>query len=274
MNPQVSIIIVHYKAKKELLACLSSLHRIKTSIPFEIIVVDNDTDSDAISQITGIKYIRSTGNMGFGAGNNLGAKDALGEFLFFLNPDTIMLPKTTDILVKFLKSDKKIGIVAPLLVGEDTRPFPIQGLRTLNALEGIVAHSFINTLFPENFVSKKHFLKDWDQKVVKEVDVMPGAAFMIRKDVFEKTGRFDEKLFLYFEEADLARRVQKLGYTIWMVPRARVIHIGQRSTQSTQFNKKVFAKSRFYYFKKHFGLHSAIFVHIITSIGNPFKKKV
>ena len=116
----VSIIIVHYKVKEKLFACLNSIYLSKPKTDFEIIVVDNDETKtigkELLKEFPKVKYIQSPVNLGYGGGNNLGAKSAIGSHLFFLNPDTILFKDTIDNLFQFLNKDKHTGIVSPLLM--------------------------------------------------------------------------------------------------------------------------------------------------------------
>lgn len=272
----LSIIIVHYKAKKELFDCLSSIRKSKPSFSYEIIVVDNDEDEtvkpELAKKFIEARYIKSLGNIGFGAGNNLGASKAHGEFLFFLNPDTIVKHGAIDTLVEFLQKNPGVGIVAPLLINKDGTPCHIQVTTELTPVEGMVAHSFINKYFPENAISRRYFLHSWDKKGTKEVGVIQGAAFVIRRKIFEELHGFDERFFLYFEETDLCRRMRKLGYKIYMYPKAKVIHLEGRSVRDNAQNKKIFAQSRFQYFEKHFGILPAMLVQFVTGVRKPSYK--
>lgn len=265
----ISIVIVHYKVKEELFACLQSINESITGYPYELIVVDNDEEPSVEKELKSIfptvQYIKSSKNVGFGAGNNLGAKYAKGDLLFFLNPDTYMFPQAIDILASFLLKEKNIGTVAPLLVDNDNRIYPQQGSQELGVLQGIVAISFLNKLFPNNYISKKYLLAKWNKRNIQEVDVVPGTALMIKKEIFNKVGKFDERLFMYFEEFDLCKRVKNLGYRIFINPQAKVKHTWGASTKIANLNlSKVFKKSRFYYFNKHYGLVSALTVEAFT----------
>lgn len=262
---KLSIIIVHYKVKNELFECIKSIQKEQTKIPYEIIVVDNDEreliKGELKEKFPWVRYVKSPYNIGFGAGNNLGAKHAQGDLLFFLNPDTSVFPQAIDILASFLLKEKNIGIVAPLLVDNDNSIYSQQGSQELGVLQGIAALSFLNKLFPNNYISRKFFLAGWDKKNVKEVDVVPGTALMIKNEIFNKIGKFDERFFLYFEEFDICNRVKELGYKIYILPKAKVKHIWEASTKKAAFDvKKIFVQSRFYYFKKHYGLVSALIV--------------
>src|SRR5579862_8080873 len=138
----LSIITVHYKATKELFDALKSIKNLKTTLSFEIIVVDNDEkitiENEIKKRFPWAKYIKSPRNGGFGAGNNLGAKHAKGEYLFFLNPDTVVYPQTLDALVTFLQQNKHAGIVAPVLLNPQGKPYDLQGTTTLTPLAGAI----------------------------------------------------------------------------------------------------------------------------------------
>lgn len=268
----VSIIIVHYRAKEELFNCLSSLKASSPYSPYEVIVVDNDEkkviEEELRSRFRWVSYIATAKNCGFGAGNNIGAGKARGKFLFFLNPDTVVLPRSIDNLIQFLSKQRKVAIVAPLLFNNDGKKYDLQGSTQLTPLEGIVCLSFINKLFPNNPISKKYFLSAWDKKSLKEVDVVPGTAFVIRKSIFEEIGGFDDRFFLYFEESDLCRRVKQKGYTIYMLPHASIVHVGGATTTTRDQREVIsaFRKSRWLYFRKHFGLIPALAVYMATSL--------
>jgi hypothetical protein len=117
-------------------------------------------------------------------------------------------------------------------------------------------------------VSKKYWLSHWDKKEDKEVSVVPGTALMIRREVFEKVGGFDEKFFLYFEEFDLCKRVSQEGWKIMITPHSKIIHSWGMSTKKVSKKKirNTYFKSQFYYFRKHFGLLKALLVQIITEL--------
>ncbi len=122
--------------------------------------------------------------------------------------------------------------------------------------------SFVQKLFPNNKIYKEYYLLDWDKKTIKKVDVTPGTAFSIRKSIFEEVGRFDEKFFLFFEENDLCLRLKKLGYSMYINPEAKLVHLWGESTKSLPNTKEIFKKSRFYYFQKHFGFFQAAIVEL------------
>ncbi len=271
-NIKVSVIIVNYKVDQELLDSISSIVGLKPKVSYEIIVVDNYGKSNfnhfLKKRFPFVMYVKSSSNLGYGGANNLGSKQAKGEFLFFLNPDTIVKKYALDILYKFILKNNNAGMVAPLLYDPKGNVYPSQGSQDYSLLNAVIVQSFVNKIFPNNYISKKFFQKSWNKKDVKEFDVVPGTAFMIKKDVFEKAGKFDENFFLYFEEYDLAKRIKKSGYKNYIIPESKIIHIWEASTKKSNLNlKNVFKKSRFYYFKKHFGILPAYVVELFASFG-------
>jgi len=268
MTPTVSIIIVNYQAHKELFECLTSIYEIKSHTPFEVIVVDNDEKKSIVSYLkekfSRVIYIPNK-NKGFGQGSNLGAKKARGDYIFFLNPDTKLYEDSLDVLISFLKKNGTVGIVAPLLVDKDGKPFPLQGSADLTPFHAIFALSFINKFFPQNKISKKYFLSTWDKTTNQKVSVVPGTAFVISKKLFFDVGGFDEIFFLYFEESDLCKKVKEKKFELYILPRAKVYHGWGKSTQKSSQNiSRIFSESKFYYFKKHYGLCWAYLVKLMT----------
>ncbi len=257
MVPDVSIIIVHYKVKKILFNCIWSILKVKSDIKAEIIVVDNDEKKtigqELINKFPFIKYIKSPGNIGYGAGMNLGAKDAKGRYLYILNPDTIILNNNIKNLVTFLNKHDEYAIAAPQLMNKHYQVYELQGVKKLTFLRAIFVLSFINKYFPNNWIAGDYWQKNWNKKQIKNVDVVPGSAFVIRRSIYEKIKGFDEKFFLYFEEFDLCNRVKKMGYKIAIVPDSKIIHFWGKSTAPNSKTDLIFKNSRQYYFTKNYG---------------------
>jgi len=270
-NVKVSVIFVNYKSLRLIKKAIFSIIDNKTGVSYEIIVSDNSAQPKNESTLKKlsekIKYIRNKINVGYGMGINKAAREARGEYLFILNPDTVVEKGTIDILVRFLDRDTKAGIVAPLLTDFKGKVYQ-QGVTELTPKKAIFVLSFINKLFPNNKLSREYFIKDWNEKTTKEADVVPGTAFMMRRSLFEKVGGFDEKIFLFFEEFDLCRRVKNMGKKLYIIPQAKVKHHWGESTkqESDDLMKIYFQKSRYYYFKKHFGISSALVVELVLRI--------
>ncbi len=264
---KLSIIIVYYGGYKNLLKLLSTIKNSKLKTSYEIILVNNKLDENIEPKIKklykDIKFVKSPGNVGYSRGNNLGAETSKGKYLLIINPDTEIVGDSINVLVKFLDSNKNVSIVAPNLIYKNGNFLENIGSRTLTPFRAIIALSFINKMFPNNPISRKYFLKDLPKNTLREVDTVPGTAFMIRRNVFDEIGGFDENFFLYFEEFDLCKRVRELGQKICINPKAVAVHDWKTGDGGKEL-KKYFEQSRFYYFKKHYGIFSAFIVEFFT----------
>ncbi len=210
---RTSVIVVAYNAAEYLHPCMESL--LATVSPDdEIIVVDNaSTDGGAgmlESAFPGVCVVRSDVNLGFGGGNNLGARTAAGRYLAFINPDTVALPGWLDALVSALDADPAAGLATSkiLLLNDSQR---------------------INTCGNEVHFSGLTLCRGMgleatclDKSV--EVPAVSGAAFLLRRELFDALGGFDESLFMYMEDTDLSWRARLLGNRCVYVPGSVILH--------------------------------------------------
>lgn len=264
---KVSIIVVYYSNLEKFKETLNSIYDKNWNTKFEVIAVNNaamEIPRSLKRKFPKVFFIKSPKNGGYGYGNNLGARQAKGEFLFILNPDTKLQNGSLDELADFLDKNKKAGIVAPNLINSKGEIFQQLGSSELTPLRGIVALSFINKLFPNNPVSTSYWVAKLPKNKLREVGVVPGSAFMIRRNLFEKIGGFDEKFFLFFEESDLCKRVRESGYKIFIYPEAQVEHSWTNRKATSKRVEKAFTESRFYFFRKHYGLVWAIVVEVFA----------
>lgn len=266
-----SVIIVSYHCRNYTSECLDSL-ALSLDQSFEVIIVNNDLQDfpmPSSSYRFKVKIINTRQNLGFGCGINLGATRAVGEYLFVLNPDTLTFPDTLKVLLDYFSSHPVVGIVAPLLLDESKNIYPLQGTAELTPIRAIFSLSFINKLFPHNPIANTYWLRHWSKHEPFEVGVVPGTAFLIRKHLFTALGGFDPNYFLYFEESDLCKRAANRGVTIMILPASKLIHYWGKSTSVSPEISRIFRRSRFYYFKKHFGLIPAMLVEFFCRLSLP-----
>lgn len=240
---RLSIIIVNYRSEQYLEKCIASIYNWSNPEFFEIIVINNDpaTDLEEIqSKYRDIRLYNVKKNLGFGAGCNLGAKKATGEFFLFLNPDTQFLDDYVGkILDKFVKSREKIGIIGPGLVTDEGKTQQWCAGKTITLWQ-IVKNNL-------GIIENK---KIWESQEDICTDWVSGAALAIKKEAFEKIGGFDEKFFMYFEDDDLCRRARKAGYEVLYWPKEAILHSGGKSYGNVFPQKVQFYKSLAYYIKK------------------------
>lgn len=266
----LSIIIVNYKLRIQIIECINSILKNSVNTSFEVIVVDNEGDSTLkkdLSVYANIRYIESRNNLGFGGGNNLGASYARGKYILFLNPDTIVTKNSIQILFEFINKRKSVGAAAPLLLDTSLKPFSTQSRKELTPVNALFSFSFLRKLFPNKSIYHDTFFKKWSFINPIETDTVPGAAFVISKDLFSKVGGFDERFFLYFEENDLSKRIKELGFKLFIVPKSKIIHKVGQSTKQVLKNDEIFKKSRYLYFKKHYGLLTSLLLETFLRIN-------
>jgi GT2 family glycosyltransferase/4-amino-4-deoxy-L-arabinose transferase-like glycosyltransferase len=265
----ISVIVVHYGARKEVFKCLDTLNEIRLrQKSVEFIFVDNEGAGAVSNKVQKkypwVKYIKAPSNLGFGGGRNLGRSFAKGEYLFCLDADITIDYKSFKKLVNFLDSHKDAGFVAPGMQNLSGK-FTPQITSELTPIRGIFYLSFINKIFPNNPFSKSFLLSNQDRNNTCEVECPQIGGFMVRTKVFDMVGGFDENLFLYFEENDFPRRIKNEGWNVYFLPEARIIHLESKGTpKSSERIKNIFAHSRFYYFNKHYGLLPAIVVELFA----------
>jgi GT2 family glycosyltransferase len=234
-----SVIIINWNGIELTKQCILALQK-NTLLPFEVIVVDNGSgksDKAALRKMrrTGLidKLIENCCNKGFAGANNQGMRNAKGDYLFLLNNDTIVKKNWLKELIRVAESDEKIGIVGPHLP-ESEKSEVVYGGGYIS-VSGIATHSF-------------------DPRE-GETEQVGGAAFLIKRSVFEKIGELDEKFYpIYFEESDYCARARKAGFKVFFAPKSTIIHFGSRVT-SKQPNKWMYLalnKNRVRYMLLHF----------------------
>ena len=213
-NPRVSIIIPVHNKFAYTAACLRSLAGHADATPFEVIVVDDlSTDSTAarLAEIDGIRSIRNAENLGFVGSCNAGADLARGEFVLFLNNDTVVTADWLEALLRCFDEEPKAGLVGSRLVYPDGR---------LQEAGGIIFNDGSGWNYGR-------FEDPEDSRFVyrREADYCSGAAIMLRRELFEELGRFDQRYApAYYEDTDLAFAVRAAGLKVFYEPRSRVIH--------------------------------------------------
>ncbi len=221
----LSIIILNYQTKNLVKQCLKNIVNLNLSLAHEIIVVDNNSQ-DGLKEMLAenfpsIKFIQTGENRGMGAGNNAGIKVAQGQYVLILNPDVVVLPGAIENLIQFIDTREKIGCVAPQLLNPN-RTFQPSSYRFPEFFIPLFIRTGLRK-FGENKV-KEYFMSEASQELAHQIDWARGSALLLRREVFDKIGGFDERFFMYLEDVDLCRRLWQAGYEIWYLPTAKMIH--------------------------------------------------
>ncbi len=267
---KLSIIIVSWNVKDDLLRCMASLTDNPPSVPFEPIIIDNmSTDGtaeavkDAHPEVT---LVANTDNRGFAAANNQGIDLSSGQYILFLNPDTIIHPGSLDILIEFLDNNPDVGACGPKLLGDDGIP---QGsVRTFPTYRGVLySHTVFRLLGLFRSESHKWMMKDFSHEKLADVDQVMGAAMLVRRSVIELVGGMDTDFFMYYEEVDLCYRIKQAGWRIVFIPDAVITHLGGRSSEQVPLKRVMMLKSMAIFFRKHRGRLSANLFIIVFKIA-------
>lgn len=233
---EVSIIIVNYNTQKLTCACIDSVIAKITGIDYEIILVDNastDGSQEHFCRDERIKFIEAGMNLGFGKANNLGVNQAKGDYVFFLNSDTLLLNNAIYEMWHYCeehKEDNIGGLGCILCDGNNQR---CHSYAKLNTWKDIVKSYF---LAPYNKTKAKEIMAmdaEDESKDAFEVGYVTGADLFVPRRVLEECGCFDPDFFMYSEEAEMQWRFQKHGYRNMIIKSPKIMHLeGMSQTKS------------------------------------------
>ena len=242
---QLSIVIVSFNARTDLLNCLASLAQAPPSLPIdacEIIVVDNastDGSAEAAEQMPGVRVIRMGRNAGFAAANNAGIRAGRGDLVLLLNSDTLVPRGALDRLVERLAETPGAAIAGPRLVDAGGRP----------------ELSFGRMISPLNELRQKRRTRAWiETETAREqiVDWVSGACLLVRRADAEAAGLLDERFFLYTEDVDFCHAVRQLGRKVLFTPVATITHLRGRSRATApEASRKAYRQSQMAFYRKH-----------------------
>jgi GT2 family glycosyltransferase len=230
----ISLIIVSFNTREVLRESLQSVEREKGDLPLEIFVVDNNSHDGSVAMVQAefpyVKVLVSQVNLGFGAANNLALEQARGRYLVLLNSDAFLCPGALQLSVKHMNEQPDCGLAGGRLVGRDNSWQPSARMFPSILSDTLVASGLAHKFPKSRFFGQ--FDRTWaDPALPAIVDWVPGAYSIIRAEALKKVGFFDPDFFLYSEEVDLCRRIQKGGFAIWYWPDVTIIHIGGESSR-------------------------------------------
>lgn len=221
-NPKLTIVIVNYNTKDLLLACLASIK--KTTSNFknpttEIILVDNASTDGSVGTVRkrykDIRILRNKENLGFAKAVNQGTKVARGDFIFLLNPDTVVRRGAVKKLLEFGQKTPDTGVVGPRFLNPDGS---VQGsVYRQPTIFGAIQKYFLGseTAFGKYAPKAKNPIK---------VDAVVGGAMLIPRSTIKKIGFLDERFFMYLEDLDYCRRIKRAGLAVYYLPDAKIVH--------------------------------------------------
>ena len=275
----LSVIIVNYNVKYFLEYCLYSVVKALKNIDGEIFVVDNNSTDGSKdffqNSYPGVNFIWNTTNEGFAKANNKALLQASGDYILFLNPDTIVSEDCFEKCIAFLRSKKNLAACGVKMIDgsgrflkESKRAFPAP-MTSLYKLTGL------SKIFPKSKTFSKYHLGYLDENKNHKVDVLAGAFIMVPKIIIDQIGGFDESFFMYGEDIDISYRIQKAGYTNFYFAETCVIHFKGESTRKGSLNYvKMFYKAMSVFVKKHYGGTTAGLFNFFIHVGILDRKSV
>ncbi|WP_298413432.1 glycosyltransferase family 2 protein [Hydrotalea sp.] len=262
----ISVIIVSYNVRYFLAQCLCAVQTAMQGINGEIIVVDNASTDGTATHLPPlfptIKWILQNENAGFAKANNKGLTAAAGNFILFLNPDTLIPEHFFKEILAFVNRHPNCGAIGVKMIDgagyflpESKRAFPtpVAALFKLCRLADI---------FPKSAVFNQYALGHLSENEIHCVPVLSGACMFVSHQVLDTTGGFDEQFFMYGEDLDLCYRFQKSGYKVFYVHSTQIIHYKGESTKRSSIDEtKIFYNAMDLFVKKH--LSTSFIVEII-----------
>lgn len=231
--------------------CIKSVKAALIQIDAEIIVIDNLSKDDSCEmvkrQFPEVKLIENSENYGFSKGNNIAVKQAQGEYICILNPDTVVMEDTFTALLEFSEEQKNIGIVGCRLIDgqgqflpESKRKIPTPNV----AIKKILG------------LTRSYYVNELDDKAIGAVPVFVGAFMLLKKTVYGEVKGFDEDYFMYGEDIDLSYKVSQAGYDNIYFGKTTVIHYKGESTLKDKTYAKHFYGAMQIFYNKHFKSNS------------------
>lgn len=253
-DPNLSILIVSWNTRDWLGACLRSLPLADPAV--EVIVVDSassDGTPDWVrAEFPSVHVLASAENLGYSRGNNLALRAARGQYLFVLNPDTVVAPGALDLMTAHLDAHPDVGVLGPGLVYADGTP-QASRRRFPTLLTAFFESTWLQPWAPRGLLDR-YYARDLPADEAVDVDWLVGAALLVRRAAYERVGGFDEGFFMYSEELDWCRRIKAAGWRIMHFPAARVTHYEGRSSAQVPARTHIrFNASKVRYFRKYHG---------------------
>ena len=236
MAVDVSILIVTYRSRQATRECLESLYSVTTGIDYEVVIVDNASQDGTVEivreEFPQARLIALDENVGFGPGVNVAAEVAAGEYLLLLNPDTVVHEGAVRNLVAFARRRPEHGLYGGRTLRPDGTldPGSCYAQPTLWSL--FCFATMLTVAFKGSPIFDPELLGRWQRDSVREVGIVTGCLLLAPSRVWQQLGGFDDRFFMYAEDADLTLRAIRAGYRPAITPDAEITHaVGVSSTQ-------------------------------------------
>lgn len=276
--PSMDIIIVNWNSGEQLRECVASISATGRDgfVLRRVVLVDNasrdgSADFDAPAGLE-VVHIRNPDNRGFAAACNQGAAGSSADYLLFLNPDTVLHEASLARPMAFMEdpANASVGICGIALQDENGQTarscsrFPTTSMFLAKMLG-------LASILPARVYRQR--MTDWDHSSNRDVDQVIGAFFLVRRPMFERLGRFDERFFVYFEEVDLSLRAAAAGFRSHFLSDASAMHHGGGTSRQIKARRLTYnLRSRIEYGIKHFTRASALVLALGTLLVEPISR--
>lgn len=265
---KLSVVIVSYNVRSYLEQCLQSVQRALEGIEGEVFVVDNHSSDDSVEVVkrdyAWVRLMENQENQGFARANNLAIRQAQGEYVLLLNPDTIVEESTLRNVLAFMEAHPKAGGAGVMMRNEDGSLAP-ESRRALPT-------PWVSCLKMIGF-DKRYYMSHLPWEKPGRIEVISGAFCFLRRKALDEVGLLDEDFFMYGEDIDLSYRLLKGGWENWYLPYA-ITHYKGRSTQKTDYRYvHIFYQAMLIFLRKHYG-HLSVFYTIPIKLAIYFRAAI
>lgn len=253
---QLSVIILNYNVRYFLELCVLSVERALQNIDSEIIVVDNNSSDDSCemmkSRFPNVKLIQNNQNVGFPKGNNIGVAQSKGNYICILNPDTIVAEDTFEKVLAFAKKQNNLGIIGVKLIDGTGNFLPESKRGIPTPWVAFTKIMGLYKLFPKSPFFNKYYAQHLSKDQTGEVEILVGAFMLLKKELYQEVGGFDENCFMYSDDIDLSYMVLQKGKRNYYFHETTVIHYKGESTIKDGTYMKRFQEAMQFFYRKHF----------------------
>lgn len=233
--PEVTVIIVSYNTRELTLAAVRTLLENSPGLPMRVVIWDNassDGSAAAVAQaFPQVEVVASPDNIGFAAANNRIASAATTPYVCLLNPDTETHPEAISNLIAFAKAHPEAGIVGGRTVFPDGSLNPASCWRMMTPWSLFTLTFGLTRLFPRSNLLNPEAMGGWKRDSIREVEIVVGCLMLVPTELWRQLGGFDERFFMYGEDADICLRARALGYRPMITPDATIMHLVGASTK-------------------------------------------
>jgi GT2 family glycosyltransferase len=272
---RVSVIIVNYRVRFFLEQCLCSVQKASRGLDAEIFVVDNHSGDQSLAYLIpkfpSVRFIANEVNQGFARACNQALALASGQYLLFLNPDTILPEDFLSGITAFMDAHPQAGAAGVGMVDGTGQFLPESARGFPSPWAAFCKLSGLTSLFPHSRLFARYYMGHLSWGETHPVDVLSGACMMVRKQTMDLTGGFDERFFMYAEDIDLSYRIQQAGYLNYYVASQRIIHFKGESTRKDFRYVKLFYRAMSQFVRKHFRRDVSLVFTLLMDIAIWFR---